>query len=102
MQECCFTGFQWDGTPSGQEDTLGGQKTYITGNNATHAIFIGHEALGWEWKNTRLLADHFAKETGATVYLPDLYVCPRARDLFPASGRRIRTVSMDGPSVRTT
>lgn len=72
MQDCCFRGFQWDGTPKGKEDTLAGQKTYVTGDDKTHAILIGHDAIGWAWKNTRLLADHFAKEVGATVYLPDL------------------------------
>jgi hypothetical protein len=73
MQECCFRGFEWNGTPSGHEGTLGKQKAYIAGDNKDHAILMGHDALGWEWKNTRLLADHFAKEVGATVYLPDLY-----------------------------
>lgn len=32
-----------------------------------------HDAFGWEFNNTRLLADHYAKEVGATVYLPDFY-----------------------------
>lgn len=72
MQECCFKGFEWEGTPSGQEDKIAGRRAYVTGESKTHAVLIGHDALGWEWKNTRLLADHFAKEVGATVYLPDL------------------------------
>lgn len=29
---------------------------------------------GWTLNNARLLADHYAKEADATVYLPDLYV----------------------------
>ena len=55
MQECCFKGFEWNGTPAGREDTLAGNKAYITGDNKSKAVLIGHDALGWEWKNTRLL-----------------------------------------------
>ena len=73
MQDCCTKGFQWDGTPSGREGTLGEQRAYIAGDHPNRAVFLLHDALGWEFKNTRLLADHYAKEVGATVYLPDLY-----------------------------
>jgi len=73
MNDCCTTGFQWDGTPSGRESTLADNKAYITGNSKDRAIFIVHDALGWQLKNTRLLADHYAKEVGATVYLPDFF-----------------------------
>ncbi|KIW19429.1 hypothetical protein PV08_00001 [Exophiala spinifera] len=48
MSECCKTGFRWMGTPEGKE-------TKVTFTNA------------------RLLADHYAKETDATVYLVDFF-----------------------------
>ena len=73
MNDCCRTGFQWNGTPIGKEGTLAENKAYITGDSLDRAILFCHDALGWELNNTRLLADHFAKEVGATVYLPDFY-----------------------------
>ena len=30
--------------------------------------------FGWKFVNERLLADHYAREADATVYVPDLYV----------------------------
>ena len=38
------------------------------------AIVIIHDLFGWKSPNARLLADHYAKEVDATVYIPDLYV----------------------------
>ena len=74
MQECCRTGFRWNGTPVGREAKLADNEAYITGDNANRAILVCHDALGWKFNNTRLLADHYAKEVGATVYMPDLWV----------------------------
>ena len=31
-----------------------------------------HDVYGWTFTNTRVLADHYAKEADATVFLPDL------------------------------
>lgn len=72
MSDCCKTGFNWNGTPSGKETTLANQKAYVTGTSKTAAVFIIHDIFGWTFTNLRLLADHFAKEADATVYLPDL------------------------------
>ena len=78
MQECCRTGFHWNGTASGRTDKIQLQEpnteldVYIAGSNSEKALIIYHDALGWALNNTRLLADHFAKELGVTVYLPDL------------------------------
>ena len=72
LSDCCRTTFHWDGTPDGKIDKLADVPAYITGNNTDRAILVCHDALGWDHKNTRLVADHYAKEVGATVYLPDL------------------------------
>ena len=32
-----------------------------------------HDLLGWTFPNTRLLADHYAREANATVYVPDFF-----------------------------
>lgn len=74
MDECCLKGFQWDGKPCGKESKLGANDAYITGSNPSVAILVIHDLFGWTFTNTRLLADHYAKEAEATVYLPDLYV----------------------------
>ena len=73
MNDCCTTGFLWDGIPTGREGTFGDQRAYIAGDSTKRAVFIIHDALGWKLNNTRLLADHYAKEVGATVYLPDFF-----------------------------
>lgn len=74
MNDCCVKGFQWDGIPEGSEGKLGNNKTYVTGSNSDVAIMIIHDAFGWTFTNTRLLADHYSREVGATVYVPDLCV----------------------------
>ena len=70
--ECCKQGFMWGGTPQGKETKVAGQDTYVVGEKSDTAIFIIHDIFSWKLNNTRLIADHFAKEIGATVYLPDL------------------------------
>jgi dienelactone hydrolase len=73
---CCTKGFAWSGTPRGTTDKIGPCQTYIsTGSNPnpTTAILLIHDLFGWEFPNNRLLADHYAAETNATVYLPDFF-----------------------------
>lgn len=73
MSNCCKEGFKWQGTPTGQETTLAGKKTYVAGTNKDVAILMVHDIFGWTLNNARLLADHYAKEADATVYLPDFF-----------------------------
>ena len=72
MSSCCLSGFEWSGTPGGKETKLANNDVYVTGTNKDSAILLIHDIYGWTFGNTRLLADHFAKEVGATVYVPDL------------------------------
>ena len=72
MSECCKSGFKWNGTPTGKEEKFAGLDTYVTGDNKDVAILIVHDVFGWTLPNVRILADHYAKEANATVYLPDL------------------------------
>lgn len=76
LSKCCYTGFQWSGTPVGKEGKLANNPTYITGSNPDVAVLLVHDLFGWKFPNLRLLADHFASEINATVYMPDLYVLP--------------------------
>jgi len=71
---CCVNGFEWNGTPTGQESTLAGNNVYVTGSNSEVAILVITGLYGWKFVNERLLADHYAREVDATVYVPDLYV----------------------------
>ncbi|KUJ07821.1 endo-1,3-1,4-beta-D-glucanase [Mollisia scopiformis] len=70
---CCKSGFKWDGKPVGHEGTLDKNKAYITGSNKDVAILLIHDVFGWTFPNLRILADHFAEEANATVYLPDFF-----------------------------
>jgi dienelactone hydrolase len=73
LSTCCLKSFAWDGTPTGQTSTLGPLNAYIAGSNPERAILLIHDALGWTFPNARLLADHYAREIDATVYLPDFF-----------------------------
>lgn len=70
----CLSGFSWNGTPTGRETTLANNNTYVSGTNKEVAILMIHDIFGWTFTNLRLLADHYARDANATVYLPDLYV----------------------------
>ena len=72
MNDCCLKGFQWDGTRLGTITKLGNNDAYVTGTNANKAVMICHDAYGWTFHNTHLLADHYAAEADVTVYVPDL------------------------------
>ncbi|KAF2642341.1 alpha/beta-hydrolase [Massarina eburnea CBS 473.64] len=96
VSDCCKSGFRWNGTPTGTESTLAGTKAYVTGNNKDVAILLVHDIFGWTFNNLRLLADHFAEEAGATVYIPDFFdgeivteetmVNPELREKFDLMG----------------
>ncbi|KAI2467947.1 dienelactone hydrolase family protein [Annulohypoxylon bovei var. microspora] len=73
LKECCIKGFKWSGTPTGKISKLNDNDVYIAGDNPDVAVMIIHDLLGWTFPNARLLADHFAKEINATVYLPDFF-----------------------------
>jgi hypothetical protein len=60
----CKTGFAWEGKPTGKETTLSKNKAYVAGDNKDAAILV--------ISDIRLLADTYAKEANATVYVPDL------------------------------
>ncbi|KAH9901807.1 dienelactone hydrolase family protein [Xylariomycetidae sp. FL2044] len=73
LQTCCLKSFQWDGEPTGRVGKLAANDAYITGDNPDAAVLLVHDALGWTFPNARLLADHYAREAGVTVYLPDFF-----------------------------
>ncbi|KAK5136317.1 hypothetical protein LTR08_003690 [Meristemomyces frigidus] len=73
IAECCRKGFKWNATPTGREGTLAQNQAYITGTNKNAAVLVIHDIYGWTFSNIRLLADRFAEECNATVYVPDFF-----------------------------
>jgi len=75
MSSCCMSGSVHDGTPTGRVETIDGLQTYIAapqdGSKAKTVIFLV-DIFGWEFKNVRLLADHYAK-AGLYCYIPDIH-----------------------------
>jgi dienelactone hydrolase len=70
---CCIKTFEWSGTPNGHIGILTKNQAYITGDNPSVAILVIHDLLSWKFPNIRLLADHYAREANATVYVPDFF-----------------------------
>lgn len=69
FKPCCLTAFQWDGTPEGREGVLNGLPAYVAGSNPDAAVLYVHDALGWQFKNARLLADCYAREVCSARFL---------------------------------
>lgn len=57
----------------GRVGRLANNDTYIAGNNPNIVILFIADMFGWDFINNRLLADHFAREIRATVYVPDFF-----------------------------
>ena len=74
VHPCCVKGFEWDGKPSGKTVPFptASNQAYVSGSNHDVAIMLIPDLFGWDFVNNRLLADHYAREIDATVYLPDL------------------------------
>jgi hypothetical protein len=68
----CKKGSKWDGPASGKEITFNKAKVYVTGDSKDVAILILTDLFGWTLPNIRILADQYAKEVNATVYVPDM------------------------------
>ncbi|KAI4641129.1 hypothetical protein J4E93_008007 [Alternaria ventricosa] len=69
----CKTGFKWGAESVGKEAKLDNIDCYVTGDNKDAAILIITDIFGWTLPNIRILADHYAKEANATVYVPDVF-----------------------------
>ena len=72
----CFRGtLRGDVELSGRVETVHGLPTYVAqppeGTASTGIVVIIPDAYGWELRNTRALADAYARRGSFTVYLPD-------------------------------
>lgn len=73
----CFKGtLRGDVEPQGVEETVNGLPTYVArpepGREPAGVVVILPDALGWTLRNTRALADAYAKRIPAVVLLPEL------------------------------
>lgn len=74
VSACCLKGFEWESTtPSWRTAKLAKNDIYIVGDNPDVAIIIIHDLLGRTFPNAGLLADHYAREANAIVYIPDFF-----------------------------
>ncbi|KAI9732060.1 MAG: hypothetical protein M1818_007655 [Claussenomyces sp. TS43310] len=75
MSECCLSGKIHEGNPTGKVETIDNLPTYVAapkdGSKAKTIVFLV-DIFGWEFKNTRLLADQYAK-AGFYCYVPDVH-----------------------------
>jgi len=75
MSDCCLSGKVHEGTPTGKIEQIGGLQTYVAapkdGSKAKTIVFLV-DIFGWEFQNTRLLADNYAK-SGFYCYVPDVH-----------------------------
>lgn len=74
MSSCCLSGSIHDGTPKGRVEKVGDLNTYIAepeSKSKSQVIIFLVDIFGYEFQNTRLLADNYAKQ-GFYVYIPDI------------------------------
>ena len=71
--QCPHEGFEWTGIPEGYIDTLAKCNTYVTGDNLDRAVLLIHDLQSWSFPNLCLLADHYAREVNATVFVPEFF-----------------------------
>ncbi|KAI1875062.1 uncharacterized protein JN550_002491 [Neoarthrinium moseri] len=98
---CCVQGFEWDGTPTGRVGKLANNPAYISGDNKDAAVLIVSDILGWTLPNTRLLADHYAREANVTVYVPDFFA-GEVLPMEPINKGRFHEVDLGGFLTRNS
>ncbi|KAL8764738.1 MAG: hypothetical protein Q9209_007905 [Squamulea sp. 1 TL-2023] len=75
MSSCCLSGALHEGKPTGRVDNIGGLDCYIAepkGGSKTKSVVFISDIFGWEFPNTRLLADQYAL-AGFYAYIPDFH-----------------------------
>ncbi|UJR34167.1 hypothetical protein I4U23_021575 [Adineta vaga] len=73
LSSCCAEpGAKQIHVSEGHVEEIAGINTYKTGNGKS-AIVIFTDIFGYEFINTRKIADCFAKEIGVTVLIPDYF-----------------------------
>ncbi|XMA15764.1 hypothetical protein WAI453_008555 [Rhynchosporium graminicola] len=73
ISSSCLKVFEWDGTPAVNIGKIANNDAYSTGDNPDVMFLFIHDLLSWNFPNLRLLANHYARETGATLFLQDFF-----------------------------
>lgn len=47
VTECCISGFQWDGVPTGKEGKIADNDAYVVGENERVAILVIAGMSSW-------------------------------------------------------
>ncbi|KAK3392800.1 hypothetical protein B0H63DRAFT_498339 [Podospora didyma] len=73
----CYTGtIRRDAVPTGREEVVHGLPTYVTGPDdgvtPLGTVVFLTDAFGWKFRNSRVLADSYARRVPCTVYVPDM------------------------------
>ena len=61
------------GKPAGSESQVAGVNSYIAKGNKNGTIVVASDIFGLAIDNPMIIADRYAKETGYTVIVPDLF-----------------------------
>ncbi|KAJ7670241.1 dienelactone hydrolase endo-1-3,1,4-beta-D-glucanase [Mycena rosella] len=69
----CFKGAVLEGEPTGVISTEFEGAYFATGGNAKRAIILLTDIFGLPLKNSKILADNFAKHLDCDVWIPDLF-----------------------------
>ena len=72
---CCDPGTPLEYTPVGTEGTVHELPCYTVGSGATAVVFVT-DVFGWQYVNSRHLADYIANNGPFTVYTPDVLGTP--------------------------
>ena len=73
----CYTGtIRGDAVPKGREEVVHGLPTYVTGPEdgvtPLGTVVFLTDAFGWKFRNSRALADSYARRVPCTVYVPEV------------------------------
>jgi hypothetical protein len=64
VTECCISGFQWDGTPTGKEGKIADHDAYVVGDNGKVAILVIAGTLA---------CDYWSHKIPSSVDIPNLH-----------------------------
>ncbi|CZT40714.1 related to dienelactone hydrolase family protein [Rhynchosporium secalis] len=85
ISSSCLKVFEWDGTPAVNIGKIANNDAYSTGDNPDVMFLFIHDLLSWNFPNLRLLANHYARETGATLFLSRTSSAMNPSHLLPFS-----------------
>lgn len=71
--EHCIDLKELPGSPQGSDETIGGVNTYVARGTKTGTLVIATDIFGNGIPNPKLIADNLSKQSGYSVYVPDIF-----------------------------